>query len=266
MQDFISDYIKAKNEVISFLNKNFKNLNIEEQLNKLKDYNFTQLAIEQNCDEDSTDIVKSIYFIIWHDVLPKLSSFDEMNEYYGGETLNTFNTLFQKDLYGIKKFYTESEAPNLYKKIQEFGKNYVTIGNFMLLPKKTLNNMSINQEKGSYKNSYKDFFDLFAVALFQSDDFNELKKINDFYFSKIDEKSFCEINFLDDYFEDNKFKIIFKHCYEDNKYYPYYHWKYKNPILHKDEYKTFIEDYIETTTKIIEHRAEKICEKLKERL
>ena len=258
----MSNIKKSTKLLKTFLDDNFKNLTLKEQLEQFKNFDFSLLGEKQFCHSDSTDIAKAVYYIIWHDKLPNMRTLEEMDKYYGGETLNTFNTLFQSELNGIKKFINQETDNKFFEQIKQFKKKYSTIGNFMLLPALLFDRMSINQKKGNYSYKYKDYFDLFAVALFQTDEFSELKKANDFYFSKIDEKQFCKINFLENYFKNNKFSVIYNHDYYNGIYYPYYHWKYDNPELHKNEYIEFAKSYMQKASKIIDYRACKMCEEL----
>lgn len=94
---------------------------------------------------------------------------------------------------------------------------------------------------------------------------------NSFYFKKIDAEKFCEENYLDDYFEKDEFgkykpKKVFDHDFEDNKYYPYFWWQFTNKSKYGKEYKEFAQKYITEASRIIEYRANIICEKLEEEL
>lgn len=261
----------CKKYVREFLEQEYAKMDLRKQLDKFKNYNFSQIALQENCHEDSTKLAKSIYFIIWHNILPNLKNFNDIGMIYGGETMNTFNTLFQEELNGINLYIPEKENTSFYKKIKNFRIKYLTIGNFMLLPTFSSNGSSINQRKGSYRNKYKDYFDLFVYYLYQTNEFDDLKAVNKFYFDEMNDiKNFYTKNFLEDYFENDKPKILFKHYYEksENKYYPYYWWQWpdEHKASHKDEYVIFAEDYIDQATKIIEKRAKIMCDILYEKL
>ena len=123
----------------NFLNSKYYNKTLEEQLKNLKTYNFAQLGLKENIHEDSTKLAKAIYFIIWHTddneySLPLLTSWQSMEENYGGETINTFNTLFQENLEGAKLYIPETDN-EFYEKVKNFQNLYLTIGNFMHLPR-----------------------------------------------------------------------------------------------------------------------------------
>lgn len=267
---------ECKDYVRNFLKNNSKNSEPKEQLNWLKTYNFYALAKEESknkhVEEDFTELAKAIYFILWHKSedneysLPMLTSWENMEDYYGGETINTFNTLFQSEFVGIQKFVpvTEENA-KFYLNVIKFRINYLTIGNFMLLPKLLCNNSSLNTLKG-FNSKYRDYADLFFYDLFETTNLKDLKEVNDFYFKKIGSKEFCEKNFLEPYFGNGKFKIVFGVNEEKTQYpnYPYFYWNTR--VIDKNEYKEFAKDYIAKANNIIEYRANKICEILEKEL
>lgn len=195
-----------------------------------------------------------------------------MEEYYGGETINTFNSLFQSDFLGITDYVPlNKENAEFYVKVIDFRIKYVTVGNFMLLPKLSVSGTSLNQAKGSCYGKYKDYADLFFMELFKDKEdsgLQGLKDVNNFYFKEIDSKKFCEINYLKDYFDfkNSKFKEVFLHVKDGNKYYPYYWWQFKNKSEKEKDYRNFAEDYIDEANKIIKYRADEICKKLEKRL
>lgn len=252
----------------NFLDKKCKNKDLDSQLEWLKTYKFTR---ENGVDEDSTTLAKAIYFIIWHTSknnkysLPLLTSWQSMEENYGGETINTFNTLFQENLEGAKLYIPETEN-EFYEKVKEFQNLYLTIGNFMLLPKGKSSGATLNTKKGSYNFRYKDYCDLFLFDLFETNNLDDLKDVNKEYFENLTKEEFFKKNFLKDYYENNKPKIIFQHYNDDGKYYPYYWWQFRNTQAHSDEYRNFALTYIEEATKIINYRANKMTKILRQRL
>lgn len=243
----------------NFLDKKYKNKDLASQLEWLKTYKFTR---ENGVDEDSTTLAKAIYFTIWHTSknnkysLPLLTSWQSMDENYGGETINTFNTLFQDNLEGAKKYVKVNDE--FYKEVEKFQNLYLTIGNFMLLPKGKSNGATLNTKKGSYNFRYKDYCDLFLFDLFETNNLDDLKEANKEYFENLSKEEFFKKNFLDVIYENNKPKIIFQHYNDDGKYYPYYWWQFRKTQAHSDEYKKFAQTYIEEATKIIDYRADVI--------
>lgn len=265
----MNDLESCKKYVKNFLDENYGKGNITDQLEWFKTYNFSKLAKEEKVDEDNTKLAKAVYLILWHGKLPFLENLENMEEYYGGETINTFNTLFQSEFLGIKEFVplTEENA-EFYLNVIKFRINYLTIGNFMLLPKLSVNGSSLNTAKGTCYGIYKDYADLFFVELFkENSELQYLKDANKFYFNEISVKEFCEKNFLKDYFENDKPKKIFLHLEDNQKYYPYFWWQnFKDKLEKGDEYKNFAKDYMEQANAIIKYRADRICEILETEL
>ena len=247
-----------------FLNNNYPNKNLRQQLELFKTYNFAKIGIAEGVHEDSTILAKAIYFVLWHDNLPMLNSWSDMGKNYGGETTNTFNSLFQESLEGAKIYISEDDE-DFYSKVCKFNDYYLTIGNFMLLPLGKSNGSTLNTRKGSYNFKYKDYADLFLFDLFETSHLDDLKKVNADYFNNLTKEEFFSKNFLMDYYENNHVKIIFNHDFDkvNEIYYPMYWWKkYKNPKEHSDEYKSFALDYINKASCIIKNRANIMMEAL----
>ncbi len=254
--------IQCKNYVREFLNKNYQGKGVKEQLGLFKTYNFVKAGIQEGVHEDSTTLAKAVYFIIWHNhkdneySLPLLTDWQKMEEVYGGESINTFNSLFQESLNGAKLYISEQEDSEFYEKAKEFQTLYLTIGNFMLLPKGKVDGRTLNTKKGSYNFKYKDYCDLFLFDLFETSVLDEFKEANKEYFTELSKTEFFKRNFLNDYCKNNRVSIIFEHDYDGGRYYPLYWWKYKNPKEHSEEYRKFALNYIEEASRIIKHRAE----------
>ena len=227
-------------------------------------------------DGDCSKIVYAIDYLLYYDRLPefKIPGYSTKSEYnYTGETINTFNTLFAKNLEKreqIKKLFgadwkkIQDETQNENPFAEDFYHVYQRLGNFMLLPSKTLcDSQSINSYKGKIKS---DYFDLFLQELKKllplnskednSDILLLLVKENDFYFTKTKTvRQFLTDFYLNDY-ED--FNLMGEH---------YYHW-YNN--LFSDDssrksYKEFALNYVAQATKLINKRSEKLVEVLKEK-
>ena len=239
------DLNEAKEKVKEFLK-------LEKQENNvyyLENFNFATLwdkgyeyrKFRAAKDEDSLWLAKYIYFILWHDKLPRMSTLGEMNDNYGGETINTYSTLLGGYDTKYKDLFNASEK----EKIKEFEKTYLTIGNFMLLPKCRIkgNSATLNQLK---KSCCQDYFDLFLKKLFLDNDNNIIFQLGKE--SELKEKDFCETFFLEAYFKDGK---PIENYFEHNK---------------KEDYKNFVLRYINKSTEIIKSRAETICKTLDEEL
>ena len=128
----------------------------EIEIEGLKDYDFRNLydkkfhkfrfkdSKDYERDEDSFYLTRCINFILYHESLDNMRTFEEMEKNYGGETINTYNTLMGKHGQGFEKYFKNPTKKEL-KTIKNFEKKYLTIGNFMLLPLKPIdNNHSLN--------------------------------------------------------------------------------------------------------------------------
>ncbi len=297
------NYRECKNEFKRFLNIKYPNDTFENQLEKFKNFNFTELfeghteykkeyedyAVQTRSyrDADDTFLARMIMYIIWgehsENPLPSLDDFDKIGngKIYGGETLNTFNTLFKWDFSGIKKFLkylpAQKEQDKYLEKVRHFEEVYASIGNFMLMPGNTIRpegwekSTSINGYRGISGGLY-DYFDLFLnVYNCKSDEvLNELMKedgVNSFYFKEINSvDEFCKRNFIDTTEEYGypKNKNYIKYNHKPYKTYMYYGWKNEQDI--EKDHKTYLEfasRYMEESEKIIIHRANTIIDELK---
>ncbi len=221
-------------------------------LNALKTFCTSDLAGDRQFgarpDGDDKEISRAVYFLVWGGVLPCYERPDQIGigrGMYRGDTLNTFNSLFGKDLRRAKERISE---PRLIKKIEAFKREYCTVGNYMLLPNSRAGK-TLNTYRGGYF-GWRDYFDRFLSALKQSlacgesghPRFDEIVRANDWYFQDVDFKRFCEINFLDGYLNEAGAVVM----YSDNQ----------------ADYAAFAEAYIAKSRKIIADRAEKIVSAL----
>ncbi len=266
------DLKKCKTYLKNFLETEYPNKTLEKQLENLKTYNFAQMGLKENTHEDSTTLAKAIYFIIWHTSenneygLPLLTSLQLMEENYGGETINTFNTLFQESLEGAKLYIGEDDE-EFYNEVKNFQKLYLTIGNFMLLPTGKSNGLTLNTKKGSYNFRYKDYCDLFLFDLFETSNLDDLKSANKEYFEQLTKEQFFKKIFLEDYYKNDHAAIVFEHELYNDRHYPLYWWKFqKNYKEHSKDYRKFALDYIDKASTIINKRAEIMINILKQQI
>ena len=252
------DFKFCKDKINEFLNKNNKDIDF------LKDFSFLEF---RNSDryfdykeyyyseghEDNFQLARFIYIVLWgyrsnNDyAIPCLNNaWDSFGEnLYCGETINTYSTLIGENDEKIKVTLSKKEQDIL----KSFREKYLTIGNFMVLPKqKPIGNaQTLNQIKGSLY--YNDLADKFYFDLFES-------KILDAYAheNRLKANDFCKKFFLEPYFDLTngkcKPKIIFNHSFRENG----------------NTYKDFIIDYATKAINIINYRAERICAILKDRL
>ena len=220
-------------------------------------------------DYDTMNLARAIYYLLFYKKLPYLDWKDlvwESNSYelnkrkYRGETINTFNTLINENIY--KEFFDDIDNNHeLRDKIETFLYKVFSIGNFMLLPTNTGNcSMSLNR----YKGCLGDYSDRFFNHILRKDNeyINELLNINTFWYnsfaSKEDIEKFIEDNYLQDYFENN---TKLNYCFA-----PYYRHKYFDTITNKHDkeiYANYIKKYIDTVTEKIDKRAERMIADLK---
>jgi len=261
----------AKKIVLSFRDE-YLHGNIDE----LANFSFWDIAgtvYDNRKDEFDGDRTKIVYAIdkILYDTKPILENFvlgdSEKGGMYSGDTINTFNTLFCKDRKSAENKYhftpSEIEIKN------EFFRTYQKIGNFYLLPNKTINKDSLNKFRGDFnrKDAWFDYFDLFLNNLKERLPLKEISNKND-YFQKLlnenrhffniemDFKKFIDIFYLKDYFENSNI-VSYNHI--TNKI---AHW-WTNELT-EDEYKKFAFGYIAKATELINKRSIKLVEVLKE--
>ena len=268
---------KALQLLNDFIDEELPNKTID----NLKNYSFWGIKNQKKFgnkksypDGDCTQIVYAIDYLLY-DNLPEFKISNTLEaENYTGETINTFNTLFSrlpeqrekiKALFGEdwKKIQDEDKGTDFFA--DDFYHVYQRLGNFMLLPSKTIfYRQSINKYKGFCK---KDYFDLFFRELKEllhlngeknnSSTLLRLLETNNFYFTK-NKKA-------DDFLKD-----FYLGCYSNfnlGNGVHYYHW-YKNLFSDdslKEQYKKFALDYVEKAKKLINSRSEKLVEVLKEK-
>lgn len=197
-------------KILNFLEKENNGANINyfstfkfDELRK-RDRSYSRFRAER--DEDSFWLTKYINYVVYHDMLPNMNDLDEMNEFYGGETIN----------------------PK-----RDSSEYYLTIGNFMLLPKLSYNqHTTFNTYKYScFRDDLSQFLEIFQEIynniefIFDNNktnneyirwlkkDYNtewvKLVKCNKFYFDTINTyDKFLEANFLEDFQEKNIERFI----------------------------------------------------------
>ena len=252
---------------------------LEDNIDNLKKYSFWGIledkgsnkcfngvsSNEKKFDGDRTKIVYAIDYLLY-DNLPefKIPGYTSEAENYTGETINTFNTLFSglpkqrekiKALFGAdwKKIQDEDKGTDFFA--DDFYHVYQRLGNFMLLPSKTIfYRQSINKYKGT--RGAKDYFDLFFRELKEllplngernnSSTLLRLLEKNNFYFKDKTADDFLKDFYLDDYKDFNLGEEYFS----------------SRDSL-KEQYKKFALDYVEKATEFINVRSEKLVEVLK---
>ena len=265
---------KALDLINSFINSELKG-----NIDNLQHYSFWGIenksifnGIKGDFDGDRTNIVYAIDYLLYKDTafpnftLKGFPSNDDTSANYSGETINTFNTLFAKDLSRRneiqKKFGSEwyliqdiNESNNPFA--NDFYHVYQRICNFMLFP--NIKADSLNTFKFS---GFKDFADLFFYDLKnvlsinnvnKNEKMNQIIKLDKLYFKN---KTFEQ--FLNDFYL-NEYELL---TIEGMHYYHWYPQLLSNEKVF-DEYKSFALKYVSQASKFIELRSKKIKNILK---
>lgn len=218
-------------------------------------------------------MARAIYVLIWGNdnneyKLPDCS-FENIGTglKYRGDTLNTFNTLFDKKIWWANEI--EFEDKDFVDLVNDFKKIYLTIGNFLILPNKVpvgkAGTSSLNCYRGRIFRDYYDLFlDEFRKCFLESEEKTKYEFLqtlydeNKFYFDEINTfEKFVNMNFLKGYFKDGdarKLNVVSR-----------------EKMTHKnsaniDSYKEFAKLYIETVTPIIKNRSKEMIKILEKAL
>lgn len=212
-------------------------------------------------DGDCTKLAYAIDWIIWGRELQNenlLASeedlFNEKN--FSGDTIYTFNTLFgstpdfQCSVISMLRKY----IPLIKKEMEKFRNIYQTIGNFSLLPNKSINGQTLNKYRGRYW-GWKDYFDIFLKELdkalnneSENSFFCDIVNENKFFFNKCNSvEKYCKLFYLDSNFS-----------FKGNVHFNHNMLKDKNA----EEYGNFVIDYIEKSERLIKKRASLLCKEL----
>ena len=247
-------------------------------LDSLKNFDFKSLKESEKygCpdrpfDCDDTNILRAVYVLLWGKELPGLRLDNLGNgKQYRGETMNTFHTMFGREIQGKPGFFAglEKYSPSdeFREKVRHFGKICSMIGNYTVLPNWYAAGTTINCYRGT--NQWRDFFDRFLIRLGniltksgeQDPTLKELVQVNDFCFRNFTGterfRYLTDIMLWDGYCdpENNAPCEIFSLNY---------HWKNEND---PEKYFQDAELYLEKAEEIIRRRTDLICERLAEKL
>lgn len=255
IQEFIQE--KLNGEIDNFKSFDFKTLRNSEKFGCPGRY----------FDCDDTEIMRAVYVVLWGDFLPELSLDTSGNaEKYRGDTMNSFHTMFGREIPDRPGFYAGLERYNpsdeMRERVREFSHKYCsTIGNFVVLPNCYVQNTTLNFYRGT--NQWRDFFDRFLIQLgnvlcgCDSPDplLEKLVSANLFCFENFkgsNFKTWIRKLFLEDYCDSDGFpQTVFPLNY---------HWK------NIDEPEVYFSDamlYLERAEQIIENRSRNILSELK---
>lgn len=223
---------------------------------------------ESRFDCDDTEIIRSIYIVLFADVWPGLTTQSLADYTFRGETINTFNTMFGKPTNESKhpRLDVLSPSAELSEKVVQFRTTFHYVGNFVVLPNIWFNSTSINRYRGCHE-EWHDFFDRFLVALEavltdQSDVDIHLKELVEAnrmpflpYFGTVGFKKLITSLYLEDYLnkDGNPFILSKGFCW----------WQ---DTIDRDEYFAEAERYIDFSTHVIEKRGLRMIAALKNAL
>ena len=201
-------------------------------------------------DSDDTELMRAVYCVVFADAWKNLS----MDNLGDGKLRG--DTIF------ITKWNPDKE---LKDKRQNYLKICYTMGNMTVLPDRRINDWSINKHRGCH-DEWHDYEDRFLAALYkvltiQADrdlDLEELVKLNndDFqpFYGEEGWRSFIDLNMLE-YYVDDDYKPIIK-----SRGYTYWRGGYTN----RDRFFEECHRYIDDSSRIINSRAQRMIEKIKE--
>lgn len=219
-------------------------------------------------DCDDTEIMRSIYIVLFADVWPGLT-FQSLADYtFRGETINTYNTMFGRPTDetmhpGLDKF---SPSAKLSEQVAQFRTTYHYIGNFVVLPNIEFGGDTINRYRGCHHN-WRDFFDCFFVALEavlteQTDADVKLKDLVETnrsalmpYFGTVGFRKLATLLLLEDYLNADGSPFV------NSK--GFYWWQ---KGVDRDEYFAEAERFIDFSTQVIEKRGRRMIAALKKAL
>jgi hypothetical protein len=221
----------------------------------------------RNFDCDDTNIIRAIYVLLWQDVFPDLNmdNFGYLRQ-YRGDTMNTFHTMFGRELSNRPGFFAglEKYSPSdeLRQKVRDFSKFYTSLGNYLVLPNCFASSTTLNCYRGT--NAWHDFFDRFLIELHkvltsgsgQDETLSELVKAN----------RFCFDNFTGQENFSNLIEALYLSDYCDGSGLPNlifslnYHWKNE---ADREQYFRDAELYLEKAASIIRRRADRMVARLK---
>lgn len=273
----------ARKIILEFIENELPNKKIED----FKYYSFLNIKNKKfdnqkgYPDGDCTKIVYAIDYLLYADIsddfkIPDYPNSSEKDCNFIGETINTFNTIFSKDEDNrklVKSLFTESDWKLIIdedNRDKPFGDDYFHIyqnlGNFMLLPSRTLFGKSLNNYRGDFY-GWKDYFYIFMENLKKS--YNEknitsdknkqlyelylLKNENAFFFNHISFEDFIEKFYLQGY---KNLRTV------NNKY---VNWKDLLKNRDKQDIKIVLE-FIENAKEFIKNRSEVLVKILKDKL
>ncbi len=269
--------------------RDFVEEHLDGELERLKEFNLSTLEKDdkygqqkgQRFDFDADDclLARAVYVLVWGDVFPHMNMQSVgSGRAYRGDTMNTFHTMFGREIperpgffCGLENFHPNDKMRELARKFHEL---VPTIGNYVIIPNHADRwGRTINTYRGRH-HLWHDYFDQFMVALEavladgpkQDDTLRTLvQERNHFAFEKYKGsegfRKLSESLFLDEYIEKNGHAFIFSTSMNDKVM---YHWM--TPPPSDEEYQQGATLYAQNAIKIIHSRAERIVSTLSKKL
>ena len=225
-------------------------------------------------DCDDTEIMRAVYVVLWENFLPDLSM-DTLGNAgkYRGDTMNSFHTMFGREIPERPGFYAGLEkydpSDEIRERVREFSRKYCsTIGNFVVLPNLCVRNTTLNCYRGT--NQWRDFFDRFLIEL-NKILLGQTEGIDRMLKELVDANGFCFNKFrgekaAGDFIED---LVLTDYCDLGNQRRPRivfpmnYHWMNECAA---DRYFDDVNKYLDEAENIINHRAGKLILRLQDTL
>ena len=248
-------------------------------LGKLKDFNLSSLENDEkygqlpgnDFDADDCQLSRAIYVIVWGDKMPYLNMLSiGRGRSYRGDTMNTFNTVFGKEIEGNLGHFGGIEAYNpdeeLRSRVRQFSRLCPTIGNYILLPNNSIKGIgTINTFRGCHE-KWHDFFDQYLIGLErvlcnQQGQDETLRKFvkerNSLLFSRYSGREgfahYVRDFYLEDYIRpDGHAADLFGNGEGD----VLFHWR--KPKLGNEEYCRRASNYLDKAIAVIDRRADKM--------
>ena len=228
---------------------------------------------ERQFDCDDSELLRSVYVLLWAEDFPGLS-FKNLGtgKLYRGDTLNTFHTMFGREIPGNRGCYAglEKYAPGdaLRKKVRCFRERAARLGNYAVLPNLAVEGETLNTLRGC--SCLRDYFDRFLKLVQNAltgrkylEEFHPLMEKNAEFFKHFEGaegfQRWVETLLFQDYLgkpsSEENFPQV-KEIFAMN-----YHW-YKPED--RENYFKAAELYIEKADKIITNRTEAMLERLEQ--
>lgn len=168
----------AAQEEARELVRNFVVERLDGELDRLECFNLSTLENDRKFgqeegaafDADDCLLARAIYVLVWGGVFPHLDMLSVgSGRAYRGDTMNTFHTMFGREMAGQPGYYKGLEQFHPDEKMRclarEFHGLVPTIGNYVVLPNHVdRNGKTLNTYRGCHA-QWRDYFDQFLMAL-----------------------------------------------------------------------------------------------------